>query len=212
MLLSRFCVQLFEKYGTLIERNTALIEKVSPCTEFPGVPQKTWDTLSLKAANDHVVRAVLMGTYSSLEAFYVAGLLPMILADPEIYTFNTWHCQQTALYILIAGLSMTLVHKLSSTVADFSRLEQQSGSALARDVAGFLPLWLSANSTKMYILVAMARFVLLAFLIYGFLTALGSPSFYVCQLALVTLDYNSIVWCIAMWNQSQQHASPSMLS
>eukprot|EP01052_Picozoa_sp_SAG31_P003917 SAG31_NODE_155_length_22130_cov_9.540098_18_plen_135_part_00 len=24
-------VQLFEKYGTLIERNTALIEKVSPC-------------------------------------------------------------------------------------------------------------------------------------------------------------------------------------
>eukprot|EP01052_Picozoa_sp_SAG31_P037143 SAG31_NODE_4750_length_2980_cov_1.358209_1_plen_170_part_00 len=26
-----FFVQLFEKYGTLIERNTALIEKVSPC-------------------------------------------------------------------------------------------------------------------------------------------------------------------------------------
>eukprot|EP01052_Picozoa_sp_SAG31_P021767 SAG31_NODE_1699_length_7499_cov_5.315135_10_plen_122_part_00 len=24
-------VQLFEKYGTLVERNTALIEKVSPC-------------------------------------------------------------------------------------------------------------------------------------------------------------------------------------
>eukprot|EP01052_Picozoa_sp_SAG31_P023476 SAG31_NODE_1937_length_6866_cov_3.173932_8_plen_154_part_00 len=26
-------VQLFEKYGTLIERNTALIEKVSPCRQ-----------------------------------------------------------------------------------------------------------------------------------------------------------------------------------
>eukprot|EP01052_Picozoa_sp_SAG31_P034478 SAG31_NODE_4034_length_3647_cov_26.004510_5_plen_100_part_00 len=25
-------VQLFEKYGTLIERNTALIEKVAPCS------------------------------------------------------------------------------------------------------------------------------------------------------------------------------------
>eukprot|EP01052_Picozoa_sp_SAG31_P059448 SAG31_NODE_18747_length_624_cov_0.880000_1_plen_73_part_10 len=29
-------VQLFEKYGTLIERNTALIEKVSPCRVRAG--------------------------------------------------------------------------------------------------------------------------------------------------------------------------------
>eukprot|EP01052_Picozoa_sp_SAG31_P047320 SAG31_NODE_9424_length_1278_cov_3.614928_1_plen_351_part_00 len=32
MLLSVVFVQLFEKYGTLIERNMALIEKVSPCS------------------------------------------------------------------------------------------------------------------------------------------------------------------------------------
>eukprot|EP01052_Picozoa_sp_SAG31_P028090 SAG31_NODE_2681_length_5262_cov_5.705791_7_plen_295_part_00 len=33
-------VQLFEKYGTLIERNTALIEKVSPCRiHFSGSPR-----------------------------------------------------------------------------------------------------------------------------------------------------------------------------
>eukprot|EP01052_Picozoa_sp_SAG31_P032022 SAG31_NODE_3465_length_4243_cov_8.202220_5_plen_67_part_00 len=31
-------MQLFEKYGTLIERNTALIEKVSPCR----VNASTW--------------------------------------------------------------------------------------------------------------------------------------------------------------------------
>eukprot|EP01052_Picozoa_sp_SAG31_P007780 SAG31_NODE_377_length_16533_cov_99.867957_3_plen_92_part_00 len=32
-------VQLFEKYGTLIERNTALIEKVSPCSGQQHVSQ-----------------------------------------------------------------------------------------------------------------------------------------------------------------------------
>eukprot|EP01052_Picozoa_sp_SAG31_P029669 SAG31_NODE_2967_length_4841_cov_4.952552_5_plen_117_part_00 len=36
----RYClvfVQLFEKYGTLIERNAALIEKVSPCRALDSV-------------------------------------------------------------------------------------------------------------------------------------------------------------------------------
>lgn len=131
---------------------------------FPGVPQKTWDTLSLKSANDKVVQTVALGAYGSLEAFYVAGVLPMLLADSEMYTFNSWHCQQTALYILIASLSLTMVHKLASTIADFSRLESRSGGGAGGGgggVAGFLPLWLSANSMKIYIMIAMARFVLL---------------------------------------------------
>ena len=58
---------------------------------------------------------------------------------------RSWHCQQTSLYILISGLSLTMVHKLSSTVSDFSQFERLGADA---KVVGALPVSLSANRSR----------------------------------------------------------------
>eukprot|EP01052_Picozoa_sp_SAG31_P014971 SAG31_NODE_948_length_10825_cov_9.412829_4_plen_56_part_00 len=50
-------MQLFEKCGTLIERNTALIEKVSPCREFYNLSCKTRDDTEDKCLHDAVAGA-----------------------------------------------------------------------------------------------------------------------------------------------------------
>eukprot|EP01052_Picozoa_sp_SAG31_P007329 SAG31_NODE_349_length_17243_cov_7.408248_4_plen_324_part_00 len=50
-------VQLFEKYGTLIERNTGLIEKVSPC-RCAATPQLTGHTLTVNGEGDSSTAAI----------------------------------------------------------------------------------------------------------------------------------------------------------
>eukprot|EP01052_Picozoa_sp_SAG31_P010874 SAG31_NODE_605_length_13628_cov_24.848030_1_plen_177_part_00 len=78
-------VQLFEKYGTLIERNAALIEKVSPCSDLQlardeavFVARQGWRcTVALR----YSVKRWLQGTGACLIAL---GLLQCGLTCPSI--------------------------------------------------------------------------------------------------------------------------------
>ena len=89
-------------------------------------------------------------------------------------------------------------------MTDFALLE--SKIVVSKDGVGAIPGWLSSNSDYIYIMVAMARFVVLAFLLYGFLTSLATPSLYACQLLLVVTDYLSIVQGMKIWTYAQSYA------
>lgn len=46
------------------------------------------EPLSLKAASDGVTASIATGVYGSMEAFYIAGVAPVLLADGEMHTFD----------------------------------------------------------------------------------------------------------------------------
>eukprot|EP01052_Picozoa_sp_SAG31_P008208 SAG31_NODE_409_length_16006_cov_10.345760_2_plen_157_part_00 len=109
-------VQLFEKYGTLIERNTALIEKVSPCRALmkkkaaaplpPAMaagPQQAPTAIGLETSKEDLLRRILeleeerdylLGNYSMMSSMDALSPRnprlgsPMAVAGDEIFVIN----------------------------------------------------------------------------------------------------------------------------